>query len=56
MPIFLMEDHYISAPLDETMRQTNRYLAITAEEIRDAFKKWIRPDGFAQVVQGPPPQ
>jgi zinc protease len=46
----------IGLPLDETMRQTTKYLAITAAEIRDAFKKWIRPDGFAQVVQGPPPQ
>jgi zinc protease len=46
----------IGLPLDETVRQTNRYLAITAEEIRSAFKKWIRPDGFVQVVQGPPPQ
>ena len=43
-------------PLDESVRGTNRYLAITAEEIRAAFKKWIRLDAFVQVVQGPPPQ
>jgi zinc protease len=43
----------IGLPLDESVRGTTRYLAITAEEIRAAFRKWIRPDAFVQVVQGP---
>jgi zinc protease len=46
----------IGLPLDESMRGTSRYLAISAEEIRAAFQKWIRPGDFVQVVQGPPPQ
>jgi zinc protease len=46
----------IGLNLDESVRGTTRYLAITAEEIRAAFRKWIRPDAFVQVVQGPAPQ
>lgn len=43
----------IGLPLDESVRGTTHYLAVTAEEIRAAFRKWIRPDAFVQVVQGP---
>lgn len=43
-------------PLDEPMRAARRYLQITAPQVRAAFAKWIRPDGFVQVVEGPPPQ
>jgi zinc protease len=46
----------IGLPLDESMKGTSRYLAMTAEEIRAAFQKWIRPGDFVQVVQGPPPR
>ena len=46
----------IGLPLDESFRATARYRDITSEEIRTAFKKWIRPESFVQVVQGPPPQ
>jgi zinc protease len=46
----------IGLPLNESVRGTTRYLAITAEEIRAAFKKWVRPNAFVQVVQGPPTQ
>ena len=46
----------IGLPLDESFRATARYREITAEEIRTAFKKWIRPESFVQVVQGPPAQ
>jgi zinc protease len=43
-------------PLDEPLRAASRYLKITPAQVRAAFAKWIRPDGFVQVVEGPPPQ
>jgi zinc protease len=42
-------------PLDEPHRAAVRYAALGAPDIRAAFAKWVRPDGFVQVVQGPPP-
>lgn len=41
-------------PLDEPVRAAKRYRETTAEQIRAAFSKWIRPEGFAQVTLGPP--
>jgi zinc protease len=43
-------------PLDEPTRDAARYLKVTPAQVRAAFAKWIRPDGFVQVVEGPPPQ
>jgi zinc protease len=43
-------------PLDEAVRAGKRYFALTADEVRAAFAKWIRPDGFVQVVRGPAPK
>ncbi len=40
-------------PLDEPVVAAKRYLAITPEQVRDAFAKWIRPEGFVQVTVGP---
>ena len=42
-------------PLDEPTRAANRYLTITAAQVEAAFRKWIRLDGFVQVVLGPQP-
>jgi zinc protease len=42
--------------LDEPTRAANRYLAMTAAQVQAAFVKWIRLDGFVQVVLGPQPQ
>jgi zinc protease len=39
--------------LDEPSRAARVYSAITADQVRAAFAKWIRPDGFVQVVRGP---
>lgn len=41
-------------PLDESIRAAHRYLALSPEQVRDAFKKWVRPGGLVQVTQGPP--
>ena len=43
----------LDLPLDEPIRAARRYLNITADEVRAAFKKWIRPSDFVQVVRGP---
>jgi len=43
-------------PLDEAHRAALIYAGLSAARVRAAFKKYIRPDGFVQVVQGPPPQ
>ena len=43
-------------PLDESIRAAHRYLALSPGQVRDAFKKWVRPGGLVQVTQGPPLQ
>jgi zinc protease len=45
----------LGLPLDEPNRAAKRYAALNADEIREAFAKWIRPDAFVQVVRGPAP-
>jgi len=42
-------------PLDEPARAADRYQKITAPQVRAAFSKWIRPQGFVQVTSGPEP-
>ncbi len=39
-------------PLDEPSRAARKYRTITAHQVRKAFKRWIRPDGFVQVTRG----
>ncbi len=41
--------------LDEPLRAARRYVSLTAPQVQAAFAKWIRPDGFVEVVEGPPP-
>jgi zinc protease len=43
-------------PLDEPIRAAQRYYALSADDVRTAFEKWIRPDAFVQVVRGPVPK
>ena len=42
-------------PLDEAHRAAGIYAGLSAAQIRAAFAKYIRPNGFVQVVQGPSP-
>ena len=46
----------LSLPLDEPARAAKRYISLSADDIRQAFAKWIRANGFVQVVRGPAPQ
>jgi len=43
----------IDLPLDESARAARRFLSMTADDVRAAFAKWIRPDGFVEVVRRP---
>jgi DNA-directed RNA polymerase delta subunit len=40
-------------PLDEPIREVEKYLNVNASEIRAAFAERIRPDDFVQVVREP---
>ena len=46
----------LDLPLDEPFRAAQRYFNMTADEVRAAFAKWIRPNDFVQVVRGPAPK
>ena len=46
----------VGLPLDEPIRAAQRYYALSAEQVRAAFEKWIRPEEFVQVVRGPAPK
>jgi zinc protease len=46
----------LDLPLDEPTLAAQRYIALGPAEIQAAFKKWIRPDDFVRVTQGPTPQ
>jgi len=46
----------IGLPLDEPERAAKRFYGLTADDVRAAFAKWIRPDDFVQIVRGPAPQ
>jgi len=45
----------LGLPLDEPVLAARRYVKLTAEDVRAAFKKWIRPDDLVQVTEGPAP-
>ncbi len=46
----------LDLPLDEPTIAARHYVALTAEQVKAAFAKWLRPGDLVQVTQGPPPQ
>ncbi len=46
----------LGLPLDEPVRGAQLYFSMSADQVRAAFEKWIRPDEFVQIVRGPAPQ
>jgi zinc protease len=46
----------LGLPLDESLRAAKQYFSMTADQVRAAFAKWIRPDGFVEIIRGPAPQ
>jgi zinc protease len=49
----LLDLAVLGLPLDEQKRSARLFMRMTGEEIQSAFRKWVRPDGFVQVVLGP---
>ena len=45
----------IGLSLDESRHMGQRYYDMTADDVRAAFARWIRPQDFVQVVRGPQP-
>jgi len=43
-------------PLDQYESDAHAFLATTAAQVRAAFAKWIRPNGFVRIVTGPGPK
>jgi zinc protease len=43
-------------PLNEPMVAAKHYLDLTATEVQDAFKKYVKPADLVQIVQGPTPK
>jgi zinc protease len=46
----------LDLPLDEPARSARRYFDLSGDQVKAAFQKWVRPEGFVQVVRGPNPQ
>ncbi len=46
----------LGLPLSEPSFAAQRYVELTAEQVRDAYAKWIHPKDLVQVTEGPNPQ
>ena len=46
----------IGLSLDEPLRAAKQYFSMSADQVRAAFEKWVRPDGFVQIIRGPAPE
>jgi zinc protease len=46
----------IGLPLDEPLIAAHKYDALTADQIRAAFSKYVQPGNLVQVVRGPVPK
>jgi zinc protease len=46
----------LDLPLNEPTMAAQHYVAMTAEQVKAAFAKWLRPADLVQVSQGPAPQ
>jgi zinc protease len=45
----------LGMPLDEPVRAGKIYARLTANNVQDAFAKWLRPSDLVEVTQGPTP-
>jgi zinc protease len=46
----------LDLPLDEPTRAARQYIKLTADDVRRAFEKYLRPDDLVQATQGPEPK
>jgi zinc protease len=49
----LLSRSILDLPLDEPTLAAQHYMAMTAEQVKAAFAKWVRPTDLVQVTQGP---
>ncbi|MCK9375780.1 MAG: insulinase family protein [Syntrophobacterales bacterium] len=52
----LLSRSILDLPLDEPTLAAQHYMAMTADQVKAAFAKWVRPPDLVQVTQGPTPQ
>jgi zinc protease len=46
----------LGLPLDEPRHAAQRYAALSAEQVRAAYARWLRVDALAQITEGPAPR
>jgi zinc protease len=46
----------LDLPLDEPTVAAKHYVALSADEVKAAFAKWMRPADLVRITQGPPPK
>ena len=46
----------IGLPLDEPVLAARKYVALTADDVKDAFARDVNPENLVQIVRGPAPQ
>lgn len=51
----LLQDSLDGKPLDSDLVAARHYAALTAPQIQEAFRKYLRPDAFVTAVKGPAP-
>jgi zinc protease len=52
----LIKRSILDLPLDEPIIAAKYFAALTAEQVKAAFAKWVRPGALVQVTQGPLPK
>jgi zinc protease len=50
--LIYLSTHFL--PLDEPVLAARRYVDLTAEQVKAAYAKWLRPEDLVQVIEGPP--
>ena len=50
-----LSNFYKGEPLNQPMVAADHYLHLTAQQVQDAFRKYLKPKHLVQVVQGPAP-
>lgn len=51
----LLNWSYKGEPLNQPMIAADHYLHLNAQQVQDAFRKYLKPSNLMQVVQGPAP-
>ena len=46
----------VNLPWNEPVLAAKHYVALTPDQVKAAFAKWVRPGDLVQVTQGPAPQ